>query len=396
MGPFSNVVVSWSDLTSVTHARNRQAQQNFQAAISKGITANNHGPQAQDNVQTDEARSIANSDIHVPRAGMPEDDSDLQGHDIDVVLVGRRLHAENENINEQKQVLSQDAVNDTPYLPCYPDGVSVYESDGTDGGDSGNGDQDPDQYQPRPGASNIGGQNQMSIQDKETVATTRTRLIELSYHPVQNRYGTIVDLADIRANTTAINVQEQELAETAILNDQIGLQTTDLGASNVSPQVVDSVETLNTRAGVDIQAPVADDMCFEAVGTGTFHGSFEDIHAEGIAASWQSSSGSQVAVDANLSGGNGEAVNAMPQSQTNLQEQDTSSTVQVKPRAFINRDDSVTASNVTSLSSSDNDQAQNGSQVAEVQGFGGAYNSGPAQQLNYQDSMTVTSFDVVF
>jgi len=393
MGPFSNVVVSWSDLTSLTHARNRQAQQSFQAALSKGITANNHGPQTQDSVQTDESRSVANSDIHVPRAGMPEDGGDPQGHDIDVLLVGRRLHADNENINEQKQVLSQDAVNDTPYVPGY---TGVCEPDGTDGGDSGDGDQAPDQYQPRPGASNIGGQSQTSIQDKEAAATTRTRLIELAYHPVQNRYGTIADLADIRANTTAINVQEQELAETAILGDQIGLQTTDLGASNVSPQEIESVEALNTRAAVDIQAPVKDDLCIEAIGTGTFHGSAEDIHAEGVAASWQSSTGSQVAIDANISGGNGEAVNAMPQSQTNLQEQDTSSTVRFRPRAFINRDDSATAKSVSALSSSDNDQAQNGSQVAEVQGFGGAYNSGPAQQLNYQDSVTVTSFDVVF
>jgi hypothetical protein len=389
MGPFSNLLVTWNNLTSVTQARNRQAQQSLQAALSKGITANNYGPQMQGSAQTDESQSTANSTIIIPRAGVPEDD-EPETSGIDVVLVGRRLHADNENISEQKQILSQDAVNDTPYVPSALTALTS-ESNGSVGTDSG--DSNPPSV--RPGASNVGGQDQTSIQDKKSVATTRTRLIELKDYPVRNRYGTIADVADVQAGTTAINVQEQGSAQTAILQDQLGLQTTSLGANNTGGQTVESAENLVTQAGVDLEAPVDESLCIDAVGTGTFHGSIEDITAKGIAASWQSSTGAQIAVDANISGGEGEAFNVMPQSQTSVQGQDTSSKVNVTPRAFVNRDDSLTASTITSESSSDNDQAQNGSQVAEVHGYGAAYNHGPAQQLNYQDSKTISSLDVV-
>lgn len=381
MSPFSSITVVWDDITSITQARSRQAQQSLQAAFSKGVTAANHGPQTQDSVQQDASISYADTDIHVPRAGI-DGSEDVPVDAVDVALSGRLLHADNENISEQVQVLVQDAINDSPVYGPDPQAI-VYD-------DTGAADA------VRPGANNAGGQAQNSYQDKTASATTKTRLIELTDYPERRRLGTAIDLQDIKSATTAFTDQQQVTEQTAILGDQGPYQIGPMGASNIGSQEGESVENLVTHSEATLAAPIADDKLMYAEGTGMFHGTFMDIHAAGLAGNYQNSAATQIAVDGNLSGGNGEAFNVMPQAQLNAQTQDTHSTVLVDPRSNVGRDNLAAAVNISATSASDSEQGQSSSQAAEVDGFGPAYNEAPQSQWNLQESVSTSSVDLLF
>ncbi|MDP6503288.1 MAG: hypothetical protein QF886_06715 [Planctomycetota bacterium] len=378
MGQIANLSVNWDNLTSVTQARSKQAQANLQAAISRGSPARNYGPQSQASTQNDESHSLADATVHIPRSGSGDYDGTAV---FDVSVHGRKLHALNDNINEQSQSLQQDAINDSPLVDAF-----IYEGY-LESEYAGN---------TRPGANNLADQHQGNNQTKKSIAASRTRLIELGGHNDVYRKGSLIDVADIRSRTTAFNDQRQNLKQNSILNDQGYQQYGILGASNLGSQTADSTDDLVTHSLVEVTAPLNEYNSDSAIGTGTFFGGFQDITSEGISGNFQFSEGSQVAVDANFSGGNGEAFNVMPQAQWNTQNQDTRSTLEVNPRSFPSRDTAVSALNVNATTANDNEQIQVGSQVSEVAGFGAASNTGPAEQANVQKSVTVASVNFVF
>lgn len=378
MGQIANLTVNWDNLTSVTQARSKQAQANLQAALSKGSPARNYGPQSQASTQNDESHSLADATLYIPRSGSGDYDGSAY---FDVSIYGRKLHALNDNINEQSQFLQQDAINDSPLVDAY-----IYDGylDSEYSGDA------------RPGANNLADQHQGSSQTKKSIAASRTRLIEVGGANEIYRKGSLIDIADVRSRTTAFNDQRQNLKQTSILNDQGYQQYGILGASNFGSQTGDSTDDLVTHSLVEFTAPLDEYNADSAIGTGSFYGGFQDISSEGVSGNFQFSEGNQVAVDANFGGGNGEAFNVMPQAQWNTQNQDTRSTLEVNPRSFPSRDTAVSAHNVNATTANDNEQVQVGSQVSEVAGYGAASNTGPAEQANVQKSITVASVNFVF